>query len=175
MDDKFVNKKEYIYCFYDSPLGEILLESDSVFLTGLWFKNSKYAKDIPKHLCTENDHPAFKDTVNWLDVYFSGIEPDFMPRILLRGTSFQLEVWEILKDIAYGQKVTYGDIAKKIAKKKNIGRMSPQAVGTAVGRNPICIIVPCHRVVGSRGELTGYAAGIDKKLKLLQLEKSVKN
>lgn len=156
---------------YKSPLGNILLASDGTGLTGLWFEGQKY---FAHHLDGENEErelPVLKQTEKWLDIYFSGREPDFHPPLHFTGTKFQNQVWELLCEIPYGQIITYGGIAKQLAEKRGIERMSARAVGGAVGRNGICIIVPCHRVVGSNGSLTGYAGGIDKKIALLKLEK----
>ena len=114
--------------------------------------------------------PVFKETILWLNIYFNGKEPDFMPRLKLDGTAFRIEIWQILQQIPYATTLTYGDIAKKIAIKRGIEDMSAQAVGGAVGHNPISIIIPCHRLLGSNGSLTGYAGGIDKKIALLELE-----
>lgn len=108
----------------------------------------------------------------WLTIYFSGREPDFIPPLHIIGSTFQLAVWEILRKIPYGKTTTYGEIAKTIARQQGLPRMSAQAVGGAVGHNEISIIIPCHRVVGTNGSLTGYAGGIDKKVKLLNLEKA---
>lgn len=155
---------------YQSPIGEILLAGDDMGLTGLWFEGEKfYALSLdPEH--EEKEIPVFKEVKQWLDIYFSGKEPDFMPPIHMIGSPFQLSVWEILRQIPYGKTMTYGEIAKIIAKKRGLAKMSAQAVGGAVGHNEISIIVPCHRVVGTNGSLTGYAGGIDKKVKMLELE-----
>lgn len=155
---------------YDSPLGEIRLAADEIGLIGLWFDSAKYyASNLnPEH--EEKELPVFKDVKRWLEIYFSGKEPDFMPPIHLAGSPFRLAVWEILREIPYGKTITYGDIAKEIAKQRGLTRMSAQAVGGAVGHNEISIIIPCHRVIGANGELTGYAGGLDKKVKLLTLE-----
>lgn len=155
---------------YNTPIGRILLAADDTGLTGLWFEGAKYFA-----LSLENEHeereiPVFNEVKHWLDIYFSGAEPDFMPAVHLKGTQFQLEVWEILKSIPYGTTLTYGEIAKMLAHKRGLNRMSAQAVGGAVGHNPISIIIPCHRVVGSDGSLTGYAGGLDKKISLLRYE-----
>ena len=123
----------------------------------------------PEH--EEADTPALKQAKEWLSVYFSGKEPGFCPPVHLDGTPFQLTVWKTLQKIPYGKTCTYGEIAKEIAVLKGLPQMSPQAVGGAVGHNQISIIIPCHRVVGTNGSLTGYAGGIEKKLKLLALEK----
>lgn len=156
---------------YHSPLGEILIAADDIGLTGLWFEGQKY---YALHLGKENQEQEtqiLKDTKRWLDIYFSGQEPNFKLPLHFTGTDFQNEVWEILCSIPYGKTMTYGEIANILAKRKGLERMSAQAVGGAVGHNEISIIVPCHRVVGSQGSLTGYAGGIDKKVSLLQLEK----
>ncbi|MDO4542841.1 MAG: methylated-DNA--[protein]-cysteine S-methyltransferase, partial [Bacillota bacterium] len=118
----------------------------------------------------EKELPVFEQTKKWLDIYFSGREPNFKLPLHFIGTSFQNEVWEILYSIPYGQTMSYGEIAKRLAAKRGLKRMSAQAVGGAVGRNEISVIVPCHRVVGANGSLTGYAGGIDKKIALLKLE-----
>lgn len=155
---------------YQSPIGNIYLVADETGLTGLWFEKDK--------ICTEslekeyrNGYPTvFEEGKKWLDIYFSGKEPDFMPPVHMEGTPFQMRVWKILLQIPFGKTMTYGDLAKIIAKEQGISRMSAQAVGGAVGRNKISIIVPCHRVVGSGGNLTGYGGGIEKKEKLLAIE-----
>lgn len=157
---------------YRSPLGNILLAADDLGLTGLWFEKQKYYALGLESIYHEKELPIFDDTKKWLDIYFTGKEPDFKVPLHFTGTAFQNMVWEILSAIPYGQTTTYGEIAKQVAKRKNLHHMSAQAVGGAVGRNPISIIVPCHRVIGSSGSLTGYAGGIDKKIALLQLEGS---
>ena len=156
---------------YHSPLGAILLAADQIGLTGLWFEGQKYFALYLDKEHEEKEVPVLKQAKEWLDIYFSGKEPDFKLPLHFTGTDFQNEVWEILSAIPYGQTTTYGEIAKQIAAKRGLARMSAQAVGGAVGHNEISIIVPCHRVVGSNGSLTGYAGGIDKKIKLLTLEK----
>lgn len=156
---------------YQSPIGGMLIAADKTGLTGLWFDREKYYAD---HLDTEHeerDTPILEQTKEWLTIYFSGREPHFLPPIHMTGTPFQISVWKILQKIPYGETVTYGKIAKEIAVQKGLSRMSAQAVGGAVGHNEISIIIPCHRVIGTNGNLTGYAAGIDKKVKLLTLEK----
>lgn len=155
---------------YESPIGGILLAADEIGLTGLWFDGEKYFADHldPEH--EEKELPVFEEVKRWLDIYFTGKEPDFMPPIHMIGTQFQMEVWEILRQIPYGKLTTYGEIAKQIAEKRGLARMSAQAVGGAVGHNEISIIVPCHRVVGTNGSLTGYAGGVDKKEAMLKLE-----
>ena len=155
---------------YQSPLGEILLAADEIGLTGLWFDGEKYYAWNLDENHEEKEVPVFQEAKRWLDIYFSAREPDFMPPMHMLGTAFQKEVWEILRTIPYGETTTYGGIAAKIAKKRGLTRMSAQAVGNAVGRNELSILIPCHRVVGTNGSLTGYAGGIDKKTALLKLE-----
>ena len=155
---------------YNSPLGGILLAADEIGLTGLWFNGQKYfARSLPAGY-TEQNTPALSEAKRWLEVYFTGKEPDFMPPLHIVGSAFRRAVWEILLQIPYGKPTTYGEIARQLAKKQKLPRMSAQAVGGAVGHNEISIIIPCHRVVGTNGSLTGYAGGIDKKIKLLELE-----
>ena len=155
---------------YSSPLGTILLAADEIGLTGLWFEGQKYFALYLDKEHEEKELPVLKQAKTWLDIYFSGREPDFKVPLHFTGTDFQNEVWEILYSIPYGQTTTYGEIAKRLAASRGLKRMSAQAVGGAVGRNEISIIAPCHRVVGSSGSLTGYAGGIDKKIELLKLE-----
>ena len=157
---------------YISPMGNILLAADEVGLTGLWFEGQKYFALYLDKEHEEKEIPIFEKAKKWLDIYFSGKEPDFTVPLHFTGTDFQNEVWEILCAIPYGKTMTYGQIAKRIATKRGLPRMSAQAVGGAVGHNEISIIVPCHRVVGANGSLTGYAGGIEKKVKLLKLEKA---
>ena len=156
---------------YNSPLGRILLAADEIGLTGLWFEGQKYFALYLDKAHVEREIPLFKKVKRWLDIYFSGKEPDFSVPLHFSGTDFQKEVWKILCSIPYGQTETYGGIADRIAEKRGLPRMSAQAVGGAVGHNEISIIVPCHRVVGTNGSLTGYAGGIDRKVKLLLLER----
>ena len=155
---------------YNSPMGGILLAADEIGLTGLWFNGQKYfARSLPAGY-TEQNTPALSEAKRWLEVYFTGKKPDFMPPLHIVGSAFRRAVWEILLQIPYGKTTTYGEIARQLAKKQKLPRMSAQAVGGAVGHNEISIIIPCHRVVGTNGSLTGYAGGIDKKIKLLELE-----
>ncbi len=155
---------------YHSPLGGILLAADEIGLTGLWFEGQKYFALYLDKEHEERELPVFEQAGRWLDIYFSGREPDFQVPLHFTGTDFQNEVWDILYTIPYGQTMTYGEIARRLAEKRGLKRMSAQAVGGAVGRNEISVIVPCHRVVGTSGSLTGYAGGIDKKIALLKLE-----
>ncbi|MCD7980840.1 MAG: methylated-DNA--[protein]-cysteine S-methyltransferase [Clostridiales bacterium] len=156
--------------YYASPLGKIVLAADETGLTGLWFEGQKYFFLPPEEGREEKETGFLKEAKRWLTVYFSGKEPDFKVPLHLHGSSFQKEVWDILCSIPYGQTRTYGEIAKEIAAKRRPARMSAQAVGGAVGHNPVSILVPCHRVVGTGGSLTGYAGGIERKVKLLTLE-----
>lgn len=155
---------------YQSPIGKILLAADEVGLTGLWFERQKYFALHPDENAEEKELPVFLQTKRWLDVYFAGEEPDFQVPVHFNGTEFQNQVWNLLCKIPYGQTTTYGEIAGRIALQRGLKSMSAQAVGGAVGRNPISIIVPCHRVVGANDRLTGYAGGLDKKQVLLKLE-----
>ena len=157
---------------YDSPLGGILLAADEIGLAGLWFDGQKYfASDLPAER-VEQDTPALSEAKRWLDIYFTGREPDFTPPLHPIGSAFRRDVWEMLLQIPYGQTITYGGIARQLAAKRGLPRLSAQAVGGAVGHNEISVIIPCHRVVGTNGSLTGYAGGIDKKVKLLELERT---
>lgn len=155
---------------YASPLGELLIAADDIGLTGLWFAGQKY---YARGLDTEHEEReslAIASAKHWLDVYFAGQQPDFTPPLHLVGTAFQTAVWDILLTVPYGETLTYGEIAARIAAQQGRGHMSAQAIGGAVGRNPVSIIVPCHRIVGKSGDLTGYAAGVEKKTSLLRLE-----
>ncbi len=156
---------------YTSPLGRITLASDGTYLIGLWFDGQKYFADTLHEPHPEKSLSVFIQTTQWLDIYFSGKNPTFTPPIKMRTTPFRQEVWKIMLAIPYGQTTTYGQIAAQLAKQHGLVKMSAQAVGGAVGHNSISLIIPCHRVVGAEGSLTGYAGGIDKKIKLLQLEK----
>lgn len=155
---------------YKSPLGEITIVADDIGLIGLWFYNQKdYMQNLDSVIEWE-DNKILKETKAWLDIYFDGKKPDKTILVHYNGTDFQNEVWKILSNIPYGETLTYGEIAKMIAKNRGIKKMSSQAVGGAVSHNPISIIVPCHRVIGSDGSLTGYAGGIDIKKGLLKIE-----
>ena len=136
--------------------------------TGLWLAGEKYFPGVPEDAPQET--PVLEETKRWLDIYFAGREPDFLPPLHLAGSPFRQEVWALLRQIPYGETTTYRALAEAVARKRGLRQMSAQAVGGAVGHNPISIIVPCHRVVGQTGSLTGYAGGIDRKLKLLTLE-----
>ena len=156
---------------YKSPLGDILLASDNNRLIGAWFEGQKYyMANISDDLIERKDNVLIK-TEKWLDSYFTGEKPsiDELP-LGPNGSDFRLEVWKILCEIPYGETASYKDIASKIAENRGIEKMSAQAVGGAVGHNPISIIIPCHRVIASDGALTGYAGGLDKKIFLLKHE-----
>lgn len=155
---------------YQSPLGGITLAADSEGLTGLWFDGQKYFGLYLQKEHEKKELPIFVDVKRWLDMYFGGKEPDFELPLHFSGSEFQNEVGEIMYSIPYGRTMTYGEIAGIMAKRRGSGRISAQAVGGAVGKNQISVIVPCHRVVGSNGSLTGYAGGISKKIALLKLE-----
>ncbi len=157
---------------YSSPLGAIILTGSPSGLTGLYFAQGEPTRECEKHFCVNENSKALISAKKWLDKYFDGKNPQSCEVSMapLRGTPFRLAVWRMLCDIPYGETVTYGDLAKKIAAETGCVRMSGQAVGGAVGSNPISIIIPCHRVVGSGGNLTGYAGGLDKKAALLKLE-----
>lgn len=151
---------------YDSPIGILALSSNGLSLTGLHFSGQKHFDDKTlQNTITDCDLPVFKATSNWLDRYFDGESPnpDELP-LSPNGSPFQMKVWETLRSIPYGKTVTYGDLAKQLD-------TSPRAIGNAVGRNPIGIIIPCHRVVGANGQLTGFAGGLEKKIWLLEHEK----
>ena len=158
---------------YKSPLGVITIVSNETQVTGIWFENSRFFSKALSGKYINQATAAAEQAVHWLDIYFNNKIPDFTPPLLLNGTDFRMTVWKMLLDIPYGKTVSYGDIAKAIAKRRGIEKMSAQAVGNAVGHNPISIIVPCHRVVGSNGGLTGYSGGIERKKALLDIESNV--
>lgn len=149
---------------YESPLGSILMAADGVGLTGLWFVGQKYFPSFSEGEALEEETPVLTEAIRWLNVYFSGASPDFLPPLHPQGNSFRQAVWNVLLTIPRGQTMTYGEIARRL----NV--RSAQAVGGAVGHNPVSILIPCHRVVGSDGSLTGYAGGLERKERLLQLE-----
>ena len=157
---------------YSSPLGGILLAADEIGLTGSWFDGEKYFADNLPAEHVERQTSILAEAARWLDIYFTGKEPGFTPPLHPIGSPFRQAVWEILLQIPYGQTTTYGEIARQLAEKQGLEKMSAQAVGGAVGHNEISVIIPCHRVVGTSGSLTGYAGGIGKKVKLLELERA---
>lgn len=155
---------------YASPLGQITVASDGEAVLGLWFDGQKYDRDVLGKEYKEAALPIFGEADRWLDQYFAGLAPNFTPKLNLRGTAFRRRVWDILLEIPYGQTMTYGEIADRIARERGLKRMSARAVGGAVGHNPISLIVPCHRALGAQGRLTGYAGGLDRKAWLLRRE-----
>ena len=155
---------------YDSPLGGILLAADEIGLTGLWFTGAKYFGAGLPASAAEADAPILAEARRWLEGYFPGQRPAALPPLHPSGSPFRRAVWDILLPIPYGETTTYGRIAQQLAAQRGLEHLSAQAVGGAVGHNPISIIIPCHRVVGSGGSLTGYAGGIDRKIRLLSLE-----
>jgi methylated-DNA-[protein]-cysteine S-methyltransferase len=170
MSDSELYEKNYIH-HYQSPLGGITIASNGLCLIGLWFDGQKYFADTIEDNAIQRDLPIFEQTDKWLDIYFSGRAPNFTPPLLMKTTPFRKKIWEIMLAIPFGKTMTYGEIATKIAREKGIKQMSAQAVGGAVGHNSISLIIPCHRIVGTNSSLTGYAGGIAKKVKLLELEK----
>lgn len=161
MDARIVD----ILCHYASPLGGITLAGSGDALTGLWFDGQAHFGSTLDGPAAAGWLPVFDDAFRWLDSYFGGYVPGFTPRLALRGTPFQTAVWHALLAIPYGETVTYGELAGWL-------HSSPRAVGGAVGRNPVSLVVPCHRVVGAGGRLVGYAAGPDRKARLLMLEQT---
>ena len=158
--------------YYDSPIGRLMLSSDGEALTGIWIESQKYyAATAGGELEEKNDLPAFALTRDWLDRYFKGEKPSAggLP-LNPKGSPFRQEVWKILLSIPYGETLSYGEIADRISKGRQEGKTSARAVGGAVGHNPVSIIIPCHRVIGSDGSLTGFAGGLDRKVWLLSHE-----
>lgn len=151
-------------CHIPSPLGGLTLASDGEALTGLWFDGQAHFGAGLSDERKERPLPVFDEALRWLSVYFSGREPDFTPPLRLRGTAFQRAVWQELLTVPYGRTMSYGELARRL------GTASARAVGGAVGRNPVSIIIPCHRVLGADGRLTGYAGGLERKRYLLRIE-----
>lgn len=162
---------EYIN-HYDSPLGGITLASDGEALTGLWFDGQKYFGTTLTGEYEEKELSVFQQARQWLDIYFTGKNPGFTPPLIMKTTPFRKTVWKLLLQIPFGETMTYGEIARKVAKEKGFSKMSARAVGGAVGHNAISLMIPCHRVVGTNGSLTGYAGGIERKVRLLTMEKA---
>ncbi len=154
-------------CRVPSPLGGLTLSSDGEALTGLWFDGQAHFGAGLSDDYEEKPLPVFDEALRWLSVYFSGREPDFTPPLRLRGTAFQRAVWQELLTVPYGRTMSYGELARRL------GTASARAVGGAVGRNPVSLIVPCHRVLGADGRLTGYAGGLERKRYLLRLEGAI--
>ena len=158
---------------YESPLGGITLAGSGTALTGLWFDGQKHFAETLSAGHSEKALPVFEEADRWLDLYFSGRRPDFTPALAPDGSPFRQAVWKFLLTIPWGDTMTYGRIAEALTEQTG-RRVSARAVGGAVGHNPILLIIPCHRVVGAGGSLTGYAAGTERKMCLLQLERAVK-
>ena len=157
---------------YDSPLGEIVIACDEEAVIGLWFSGQRHFGNVlPKEtVCRET--PLLLEAKRWLDGYFSGRQPDFLPPLRYDSTPFRKAVCDIMLQIPYGETTSYGAIARQIAQERGMVKMSAQAVGGAVGHNPISLMIPCHRVVGENGNLTGYGGGLDRKIRLLRLEQA---
>lgn len=154
----------YYSTYYTSPIGKMLIASDGEAICGVWFCGQKHFPTFD-NLIQKDDLSIFKEVKNWFDDYFNGKNPKINFKLNPKGSEFRLRVWKILSEIPYGETMTYGEIALKLS-----SSMSAQAVGGAVGHNPISILIPCHRVLGANGKLTGYAGGLDKKIELLKLE-----
>ena len=160
--------------YYSSVLGLIRLEADENALTGLWFEDDAELSEKSAEDTDLPDNAVIHETVKWLDIYFSGKEPDFMPKVRPEGSDFRKKIWDLLLEIPYGETVSYKEIRDRYLKKYGVSRMAAQAVGNAIGHNPVSLIIPCHRVIGSDGSLTGYGGGLDRKAYLLKLEKGTK-
>jgi len=160
---------DYVY-HYQSPLGGITLTSDGAALVGLWFDKQRFFADSVVQDHEEKSLPVFEQANRWLDLYFSGRDPGFAPPVTLRTTEFRQAVCRIMLTIPYGRTMTYGRIAEIVARQRGVPRMSAQAVGGAVGHNPVSLIIPCHRVIGAGSALVGYGGGLDRKAALLELE-----
>lgn len=160
--------------YYSSVLGLIRLEADENALTGLWFEDDAELSEKSAEDADLPDNAVIHETVKWLDIYFSGKEPDFMPNVRPEGSDFRKKIWDLLLEIPYGETVSYKDIRDRYLEKYGVSRMAAQAVGNAIGHNPVSLIIPCHRVIGSDGSLTGYGGGLDRKAYLLKLEKGTK-
>ena len=163
-------KEAFAFCSYDSPVGELLFCSDSKGVAALWFagRDKSYDDFARNGRFAAGGHNAAAKT--WLDEYFSGHNPGFIPPLSLHGSGFSIKIWEMLLDIQFGKLTTYGELARMYAAKEGLAHMSAQAIGGAVGRNPVCIIIPCHRVVGAGNCLTGYREGLDRKAALLSFD-----
>ncbi|MCI8565410.1 MAG: methylated-DNA--[protein]-cysteine S-methyltransferase [Lachnospiraceae bacterium] len=157
---------------YQSPLGGITISGSGDEITGLWFDGQKYFGAGLPQTYENKELPVFAEARRWLDLYFSGQAPDFTPPLRMETTAFRKAVWEILLTIPFGQTTTYGRIAEKMAAHKGFAKMSARAVGGAVGHNAISLMIPCHRVIGANGSLTGYAGGMERKVWLLTMEKA---
>lgn len=161
-----VYRKQYI-----SPLGPITLACDDEAIIGLWFDGQRHFGSVMPDDAASREHPLLVEAARWLDIYFEGREPGFLPPLRYALTPFRQRVYDIMLTIPYGQTVSYGEIADRISRMQGAARMSARAVGGAAGHNPISIMIPCHRVVGAGGNLGGYEGGIERKIRLLELEK----
>ena len=157
--------------YYESPLGRMIITVDDDGLNGLWFEGQKYLDVVQIERCVNSPNYVTEEVVEWLDIYFKGCIPDFVPTIHMVGTEFRKCIWRLLLEIPYGEIVTYGELTQRYIKESKAAKMSAQAVGGAVGHNRISIVVPCHRVIGADGSLTGYAGGVERKEKLLEIER----
>lgn len=164
------------YKEYKSPVGKLTLVSDGIYLIGLYIDGQKnFLENINEEMQKNDDLIIFKNIEDWLDRYFGGLKPEIKDlKLKPQGSDFRVMVWHILESIPYGEVITYGDIAKKVAKIMGKNKMSSQAIGGAVSHNPISIIIPCHRVIGANNALIGYAGGLNIKKKLLDFEKNTK-
>ncbi len=167
---KKTDTKELYSDTYESPLGRITMTSDGEAVKGLWIDGQHYYMDSLGELPVKKELAVFEQTKGWLDDYFAGKVPGALPPLAPEGSAFRQRVWELLLEIPYGQIRTYSDIAKQLAEERGQVKMAAQAVGGAVGHNPISILIPCHRVVGKDGSLIGYGGGLDKKIALLGIE-----
>ncbi len=154
-----------------TPLGEVRLRSDGKSLTGLWFVGQVNDVNDNHDIVIKDDLPIFGQVESWLENYFSGKQTPITIPLKPKGTVFQERVWQLLQEIPYGETMTYGEMAQRMAKEKGVETYSAQAVGQAVGKNPISVFIPCHRVIGKNGALTGYAGGVHRKEQLLNLER----
>ncbi|MDR2444553.1 MAG: methylated-DNA--[protein]-cysteine S-methyltransferase [Spirochaetaceae bacterium] len=154
----------------ESPAGILTVSSDGKNISGLWIEGQKYFGKTLEKDALEQNLPIFENVREWLDIYFSGKEPDFMPLLMPKGSPFQKSIWNNLCKIPYGKITTYGELAKQFELENEGKKTSARAVGGAVGHNPISILIPCHRVIGKNNDITGYAGGVVTKIKLLKLE-----
>lgn len=155
---------------FNSPSGPLWLTAEGGALTGCWFVKGRFSPGLPGQPPRQTDDPVLARAQSWLTVYFSGRDPGPTPPLAAKGTAFQQEVWRRLALVPLGASTSYGTLARELAEEKGIPKMSARAVGGAVGRNPISIFLPCHRVLGADGRLTGYGGGLENKIYLLQLE-----
>lgn len=155
---------------YQSPIGPVTLVAEGDALVGAWFNDQRFFCSTLTPSAVAGVTPVLNDAARWLDDYFKGMRPEYLPALSFAGSDFRLRVWRLLVEIPYGQTTTYRDLGEKVAQNAGKRRMSAQAVGGAVGHNPICIFVPCHRVLAANGSLAGYAGGLERKEFLLRLE-----